>query len=138
MTIDDRLDFLRIDFETADVDYSIPPADKVVAAIPQLDHVAGIYKAFRVPDGDPGLIAQITVRIAGRTDPQRLVFHLHLDVGRLLEQRRGKARHAIVNLKRHARFGGSKSVDDLGLRVDAPEMIQDCLIGNLSRQTDIF
>ena len=48
MPVDDRFDFFGMNLQTANVDDTAAPADKVVSVAAQLDHVAGVDESFRV------------------------------------------------------------------------------------------
>src|SRR5690348_16267427 len=48
MAVEHRFNFLRMYFEPAHVDDAVTPALEVIAAIAQLEHVAGVDKALRV------------------------------------------------------------------------------------------
>ena len=46
--VDHRLHLFRMNLQAAHVDDTIPPADEIVAALPQFEHVAGVDEAVRI------------------------------------------------------------------------------------------
>ena len=132
MAIDDRFDFFRMHLQASDVDDPIPPADEVVAAISQFEQVAGIDEAVRVfqdrgagrPDsGSP-------CGLSGSASEPSSTFISTPGVCSMIARR--KARKAIVHVKRHAGLCRGESVRDSSLRIERLEMVQDCLVRDLS------
>ena len=77
MAVDLRLDLFGMNFPAADIDDAAAPPDKVVAAIAQLHHVAGIDKPVCLEHR--GDLAEVVQRGAVRLYPQRPLDEAPLD-----------------------------------------------------------
>ncbi len=133
MTVDHRLDLFGMDLQAADVNDTIPSADEIIAVTAQLDHVAGVDEAVRICER-LARAPEVADRISRGADTQRAIFDLHFDAGTWLsDQTSRKASATIADLERYAGLRRSECMGDLGIRVESPKTVQDCLVSNLSR-----
>src|SRR5262249_50192429 len=104
---------------------------EVVAVTAEFHDVAGVNEAVVVHERRT-FLADIAERGPPGTDAQRTVLDLHLHLPVFPDQGRWKTLETIVDFKRDARFGRSKSMPDGRLRVERTERIQDRLVGDLA------
>src|SRR6266850_6753529 len=98
--VDRRLDFLRVDLQSSDVDDAAPSTEEVVPVAAAFHHVAGVDEAFIV--GERGLLlAEIADRVARGTDPQRTILDFDLHIARRADQARRKSLEAVVDFESH-------------------------------------
>jgi hypothetical protein len=139
MPVDYRLNFLGINLEAADINNPVPSTGEVIAITMQLDHVASVDKAILVCEALSRLVAHVPDRISSRADQERAVLDLHLNVrASLPDQARRKPSETISDLKRHACLGRSERMDDPGLMIESPKIVQNCLVRDLSRQANVL
>src|SRR5579862_837786 len=137
MAVDNGLDFFGVDFETADVDDPVSSADKVIALVAQFDHVACVDKAV-VVSKPLGGTAEVTDCGSGRTDAERAILDLHLDVGAsIADQSCGKTCKTIADVETDPRLRGSERMDNPGVRVERLQIVQYYLVHYLSRQPNV-
>src|SRR5450755_1498868 len=99
MRIDDRLDFFRVHFESADVDDSVIAADELIAALAQFDSISRVDKTVLGSQGW-GLITHIPAGVTIRADAQSAVFDFQPNRRcRCAEQSGRKAGESIVHLE---------------------------------------
>src|SRR5262249_43948062 len=79
MQIDDVLDFFRMHLQSANIDYALAPALKIVSFAPQFDQVTGIDKTIPIMEADV-IAADETRCDAPGTDAQQLLLDAHLDL----------------------------------------------------------
>src|SRR5881296_2088939 len=138
VAIDHGFDFLWMNLQSANVDDPASPANEIVAVGAQLHHIAGVDEAVAVREG-LAVAAQIALRGTRRADPKRAIFDLHLDAHTLFsDETRRKASETVADVERHAGLGRGERMDDPRLWVEPPEMIEDRLVGDLSRQADVL
>src|SRR6185312_2687924 len=117
VTVDHRLDLFRMHLEPADIDNAAAPAGEITALAAPLDHVAVIDKAVGVAQRTG--IAEIAARGPRRTDAQRALLDLHLDLGALpSDQAGGKPGAAIADIERDPRLGRGEGMRDIGIAVE--------------------
>src|SRR5262249_32028460 len=126
-----------MDLQPADVDDPVPSSDEVVAATAEVDHIPGVDEPILTGERR-ALVAQVAQPVSPRANAQRAVLDLHHHAtAALLHQARGKACKTIAHVERHTGFRRGERMGDLGLWVDRLEMVQDGLVGDLSRQANV-
>src|SRR5438093_3071273 len=129
--VDRRLDFLRVDLQSSDVDEAAPATEEVVPAAAAFHHLAGADKAFTI--GERGVVlADIAGRIPRGTDPQRAFDDLDLHVAGRADHARRKPLETIVDFESHAGLRRGEGMADAGLRVERMESVQDPLVRDFS------
>src|ERR1700704_5317706 len=136
--IDHRFDLLRVHLLAADVDDAVPSADEVIALTAELHDVPRVDEAVGIREGF-GAAAQIPGCGSRRANPQRAILDLHLHAGAVApDQARRKSRQPVAHFKPDAGFRRSERMHDGGRWIESPEMIEDCLVGDFSRQADVL
>src|SRR6516165_7077696 len=136
MAINYGLDLLRVDLLATDVNDPVRSADEIITVAAQLHHVAGIDKAGFVGEGT--CITEVTNRGPGRSDAERAVFELHLHFGaRLSDQGRRETSETVADSEGDAGLCRSEGMGDCCLRVNGPQVVQNCLVRDFSRQPNV-
>src|SRR5262245_59526294 len=105
MSVDHRLDFLRVHLGPAHVDDAAAAAAEIAAILDAFDHVAGINEAVRTGQCRRSF-AQIATGDTIGPDLERAIFDPHLQLAaRRIKETCRKALAPIDNLKSHSGFG---------------------------------
>src|SRR5881628_1701483 len=102
MPVDRRLDFFRVDLQTADVDEAAAPAEEVVPVTTAFHHVAGVDEAVVI--AERGVVAERAGRTPSGAEAQRTVLDFNLHVASRADQARGKPFQTIVDVESDAGF----------------------------------
>ena len=85
------------------------------------------------------MIAEVAGRRARRTDAQRPLLDLHLDVATApVDQACRKAGQAIADVERHPGLGRGECVRDAGPGIAGAEMVEDGLVRDLAGQANVL
>src|SRR5579884_307466 len=136
VAVDDGFDLLGMHLVAADIDDAAAPAGEIAALAALLDDIAGVDEAVCVAERRGGR-AEIAGGGAGRADAQRAVRDLHLDLAAPRQDARGKAGEAVIDFERDPRLGGRESMAYRRGTVANGEMVEDRLVGDLARETDV-
>src|SRR2546426_1840525 len=103
VSVDRRLDFLRVDFQSSDVDDAVPSTEEVVAVAAAFHHVAGVDEAVITCERG-AILADVRDRVPRGTDPQRPIVDFDFDITRRSDHARRKPFETIVDFKSDACF----------------------------------
>src|SRR5215472_4270827 len=138
MRIDDRFDLLRIHLEAPYVDHAALASQEKVAAGALLKPVPGVDRTVGSPLEGTGVIAEVTVSIAGGAHVERVCRHgqpCPLSGG--IDEARGEACQTVAHLERHSGLRRGEGMRHDRLRVRGAQSVEYRLISDLPREPHV-